>query len=158
MQMPTSGGEDFASNFAARLDALFRRIPRERGSSKRFTNETLAAALRERGLSASAGYISHLRTGRKDNPSARMVGEIATAFGVDVRYFYDSAFAEQVLRDLDVLGAARDAKALGVESVLSRTQGLGPDAWYHLVSFLEEVSDLEPRGDGASEKRSEKDR
>lgn len=144
----------FETHFAERLNALFERIPRTAGTTRRFSNEAVAEALKEHGITASAGYISHLRTGRKSNPSARLVGGLAEVFGVDVGYFYDGETAARTVDQLDRLVAIRDS---GVENILSRTQGLGPDALDHLGSIIEHIRQMQRPDVERSAETSEND-
>lgn len=114
--------EPVLSTFAQRLDHLMRTLPDPDGNS--WTNTRMAAVLQGLGVSASAPYISQLRSGVKTNPAASYVGAFADALRVPVTYFYaqdTSAFD----RDLEIVSAIRDD---GVEDVAMLARGLGPDA------------------------------
>lgn len=136
MQEGEGRAEAFEEHFAQRLNALFERIPRSPGTHRLFSNETVASALADRGITVSSGYISHLRTGRKTNPSARLVGGLASVFGVDAGYFYDGDLAARVVDQLDQLAAIRDS---GVEDILSRTQGSGTKALEDLAAIIDHI-------------------
>ena len=67
-------------DLAQRLNHLFLTVPRpDRGGN--WTNEQAAAALASQGTPMSDGYISELRNGKKNNPSARNLAAIAELLG-----------------------------------------------------------------------------
>jgi len=74
---------------AAQLNHMFATVPRPSGREL-WTNEDAAAAMTEAGVAISAVYLSQLRTGKRDNPSARHLAAIARLFAVPVEYFFDA--------------------------------------------------------------------
>lgn len=114
--------EPALSTFAQRLDHLMRTLPDPDGNS--WTNTRMAAVLQGLGVSASAPYISQLRSGVKTNPAASYVGAFADALKVPVTYFYaqDTSVFD---REMEIVSAIRDD---GVEEVAILARGLGPDA------------------------------
>ena len=73
---------------AARLNALFEDYPNP-ATGKPWTNEEAAAAITAAGTPLSAPYLSQLRTGARQNPSARHMFALARLFGVPTDYFID---------------------------------------------------------------------
>lgn len=102
---------------ADRLNHLFATVLRSDG--RPWTNEKAAAALHALGAGMSDGYLSQLRNGKKNNPSARHLAAIAELFGVPVGYFFDAGTAERLDADLPLLAAVRDP---GVRRLASRAR------------------------------------
>lgn len=101
----------FAQRYNRLLDAI-------RPGGVRQTDDLVARA-----VDVSAQYIGMLRTGKRTNPSHELVGRIAAHFGVDVAYFLDPQRAAEVDRELDLIGALRDAR---VRRLAYRLTGLSP--------------------------------
>ena len=78
-----------------------------------WTNELIAADVRRRGVEVTTNHISHLRAGRRGNPSARLLGAIAETFGVPVDYFFNQERADRIQEQLSSLSVLRDAKVQG---------------------------------------------
>ena len=78
---------DGIPHLSQRLNDLFDSTHRP-GSAEPYTNKEVADALSGRGHAVSGVYLSQLRNGRKNNPSARLIGGLATFFNVPVAYFY----------------------------------------------------------------------
>lgn len=99
MQAPTrdEGGETAdVGTFADRLNRLFSTVhPPCRGP---YTSQEMVGALKLRGLSLSAPYLSQLRNGERTQPSPQTIGMIAGFFGVRTEYFTepDSGYARHV--------------------------------------------------------------
>ncbi|MCB0032768.1 MAG: helix-turn-helix transcriptional regulator [Anaerolineales bacterium] len=70
------------SAIAQHLNLLFSVIRKENGSE--YTHAEVEDAT---GL--TAGYISHLRTGRRDNPTRQTIIKLAQFFGVPPAYFME---------------------------------------------------------------------
>lgn len=101
---------------ADKLERLFETVPKASGG--RHSNESAALALSEAGVKVSAVHISHLRSGRRNNPSARLLAALAALFGVRIGYFFDSAVEEETNADLARLRALADS---GLQSVMMRS-------------------------------------
>ncbi|MFR9798244.1 XRE family transcriptional regulator [Streptomyces sp. MS06] len=124
----TDGG---AAALAEKIETLFRVV--RRPDRTPYSNEEVARACREAtGESFSATYLWQLRTGRRDNPTKRHLEALAGFFQVPPAYFFDGEEAAAVGRELEVLGALRDA---GVQRVALRAVGLSPEG-------LDTVSEL----------------
>lgn len=126
-------------DLADRLNHLFSTVPRpdRRGY---WTNEQAAAALAQLGTSMSDGYISQLRNGKKNNPSARNLAAIAELFGVPMEYFFNSETAAKIDADLRLLSAVRD---VGVQGVALRASGLSAESLASLEGIIDQVRKLE---------------
>ena len=124
---------------ADRLNHLFATIPRPGGQGL-WTNEQAAAELRLRGAGMSDGYISQLRNGKKNNPSARNLASIAELFAVPVDYFFNAETAEKIDADLRLLVAVRDG---GVKGLAMRAHGLSPESIASLAGIIEQVRKFE---------------
>ncbi|TAM71619.1 MAG: XRE family transcriptional regulator [Microbacteriaceae bacterium] len=74
-------------DFARRLNALFASTP-DPETGKPFTNVTVAEALNSRGVGVTHAYLGQLRNGRKNEPSASLVGGLAQFFNVSADYFF----------------------------------------------------------------------
>ncbi|WP_225850426.1 XRE family transcriptional regulator [Streptomyces sp. HPF1205] len=129
------------SSLAEKIDALFRIV--RRPNREPFSNEEVAQACREStGESFSATYLWQLRTGRRDNPTKRHLEALAHFFEVPVAYFFDDEQGKAVARELELLGALRDA---GVRNVALRAVNLSPAG----VSTLSDMIDVLARHERA---------
>ena len=124
---------------ADRLNHLFSTIPRPGGHGL-WTNEQAAAALRGSGAGMSDGYISQLRNGKKNNPSARNLASIADLFGVPVDYFFNAETAAKIDADLRLLVAIRDS---GVQDLALRAHGLSPKTIAGVADILDQARKFE---------------
>ncbi|WP_329128560.1 helix-turn-helix domain-containing protein [Streptomyces sp. NBC_01476] len=105
--------DSVASSLADKVDALFRIV--RRPDREQFSHEEVARACRETtGESFSATYLWQLRTGRRDNPTKRHLEALARFFEVPVAYFFDDDQGVAIARELELLGALRDARVRGV--------------------------------------------
>jgi transcriptional regulator with XRE-family HTH domain len=131
---------------AAQLNHLFATVPRSPGGPL-WTIEDAAAAMTEAGVTMSAAYLSQLRTGKRDNPSARHLAALARLFEVPMEYFFDETLAAKIDQDLDLLAGL---KAAGVRTVALRTQAEDLVAnLSEVAAMLKHVSRLEDgRGEG----------
>lgn len=130
---------------ADRLNHLFSTIPRPDGQGL-WTNEQAAIELRSRGAGMSDGYISQLRNGKKNNPSARNLASIAEMFGVPVDYFFNADTAGKIDADLQLLVAVRDG---GVHDLALRAHGLSQESIAGLAGIIDQVRRLEHLGNAA---------
>lgn len=126
------------SDLARKLDRLFDAVPKPGGG--RYSNESAAQALAELGVTVTAQHLWHLRTGRRDNPSFRLLEGISRLFGVPIGYFSDEAIERQVSEQIATLASLRDS---GVRSLLMRTQGVSPQNVQHLGAILEQIRRME---------------
>ena len=133
---------------AAKLEHLFRTIPQPDGTP--YTNEAAAQELGRRfGVSVTTTHISHLRTGRRDNPSARLLNGLAQLFGVPLAYFFDPEREQAVNEQLAVLGMLREAQ---VRSLMMRPGAGDPAALIALGEVLNRIKEVEgEHGDEATE-------
>lgn len=126
-------------DLAPRLNHLFATVPRPDRQGY-WTNEQAATELGQQGTPMSHAYLSQLRTGKRDNPSARHLAAIAALFGVPMEYFFDSELADRINADLRLLVAVRDS---GVQGVAMRAHGLSPASLASLEGIIDQVRRLE---------------
>jgi hypothetical protein len=124
---------------ATQLNHLFATVPRP-GGRDLWTNEDAASAMTETGVAMSAAYLSQLRTGKRDNPSARHLAAIARLFEVPMEYFFDPEVAAKIDADLRLLVAVRDA---GVHTIALRAQGLSEESLSGVAGMIEHIRRLE---------------
>ena len=119
---------------AEKIDMLFHVIRRQ--TRDQYSNEEVAKACREAtGESFSATYLWQLRTGRRDNPTKRHLEALAQYFHVPVAYFFDDAQGAEIAKELELVGALRDA---GVRSIALRAVNLSAEG----VSTINEIIDV----------------
>lgn len=132
-------GEEGIPGLAEKLNYLFLTLPAPTRSGL-YSNDSAAAALAERGVTVTGTHISHLRTGRRDNPSARLLAGLAELFGVPIGYFFDPTMEERINSELGALSALRDSEA---KSLMLRAQGISPQSMEHLKGILERIREIE---------------
>ena len=106
---------------ARRLDHLFRTVhPADR---KGFTPAEVAAAINgAAGERVTSGtYLWQLKTGRRDNPTYKVLLGLAGFFGVSPTYFFEDAAVERGAMPPEVEAALRDDK---VRDIALRAAGL----------------------------------
>ena len=99
---------------ARRLDYLFRTVhPAVR---KGYTPAEVATALNEAaGERVTSGtYLWQLRTGRKDNPTYKVLTGLADFFGVSPAYFFEDSAVERGTMSPEVVAALRDETVRGI--------------------------------------------
>ncbi len=130
-----SVGDEGIPGLAEKLNRLFLTVaaPTRTGL---YSNDSAAAALAERGVTVTGTHLSHLRTGRRDNPSARLLAGLADLFGLPIDYFFDPTMAEKVNAELEALSALRDSEA---RSLMLLAQGISPKSMRHLKGILEHL-------------------
>ena len=126
-------------DLAERLDHLFRTVPRPGGRGL-WSNEQAAAELAVQGTPMSAAYLSQLRNGKRDNPSARALGALAALFAVPITYFYDVETAEKINNDLRLLSAIRDSD---VQAIALRAHGLSPEGLASVKGIIDHIRKVE---------------
>jgi transcriptional regulator with XRE-family HTH domain len=127
---------------AAQLNHLFATVPRAEGSRELWTNDEAAASMSATGVTISAAYLSQLRTGKRDNPSARHIAAIARLFGVPMEYFFDEETASKIDADLKLLVAVRDA---GVQAIALRAHGLSAESLSGVADMIDHIRRLEEK-------------
>ncbi|MBY8888366.1 helix-turn-helix domain-containing protein [Streptomyces sp. PTM05] len=141
---PTATPRPQASTLAEKIDALFRVV--RRPSHEQFSHEEVAKACREAtGESFSATYLWQLRTGRRDNPTKRHLEALARFFQVPVAYFFDDDRGAAIAKELELLGALRDA---GVRSVALRAVNLSPEGVGTISDMIDVIARRERGGGG----------
>jgi transcriptional regulator with XRE-family HTH domain len=130
---------DGIPGLADKLNHLFATVPAPTRSGM-YSNDSAAQALTERGVAVSGVHLSHLRSGRRDNPSARLLAALADLFGVPISYFFDSTMEERINEELHALSALRDSRA---KSLMLRAQGVSPQSMEHLEAILERIRQIE---------------
>ncbi|BEP13860.1 helix-turn-helix domain-containing protein [Acidothermaceae bacterium B102] len=134
-------------DLAARLNHLFAVVPGPSGRAP-WTNDEAAAEMAAQGAAISGAYLSQLRTGKRDNPSARHLAAIAQLFGVPLEYFFEKEAATKIDADLRLLAAVRDS---GVQAIALRAQGLSPQSLSSVADMIEHIRRLEQVPDHPTE-------
>jgi len=133
------GDEGGLPRLADRLNVLFARVPR-RGGTQPYSNDGAAEELSSAGVSVTGAYLSQLRSGKRNNPSARLLAAIADLFEVPVTYFFDADQAASIEAQLDTLAALRNA---GVRGIVTRTAGVSDAGIANLAAILEQLRQME---------------
>lgn len=140
-------------SLADKLNHLFARHTSRSGHE--YSNEQVAAAIAENGVTISQSYIWQLRKGKKDNPTFKHLQALAGFFGVPVSYFFDDEVTDRVneqlksLQDeqtrLNQLAAGSDAQLMAM-----RAGELSPDRRRLVMELLDVVYRQEQaeRGEG----------
>ena len=105
--------DEWSNTLRERLSFLVETVPPP-APAQSWTNELIASEVRGRGVEVTTNHISHLRAGRRGNPSARLLGAIAETFGVPVDYFFNQGRADRIQEQLSSLSVLREAKIQGV--------------------------------------------
>ncbi|CAM3363873.1 transcriptional regulator [Mycobacterium intermedium] len=123
-----------STTFAARLNRLFDTVyPPGRGQH---TSAEVIAALKAEGITMSAPYLSQLRSGNRTNPSAATMAALANFFRIKPAYFTDDEYYEKLDQELQFLAAVRED---GVRRIVTRSQGLSPEAQAKVVDRIDEL-------------------
>lgn len=132
------------TDFAQRLNALFAAVPAPDG--RPFTNEAVISGIAERGGDTiSKGYLSELRSGKKDNPTLRHIEALADFFGVDPAYFVaDQARADEITEQIRLVRAMGDA---GVQGLALRASEMSPKNFSLIEAMIEQVLKIEGEPD-----------
>ncbi|MHC5904245.1 helix-turn-helix domain-containing protein [Streptomyces sp. S6] len=131
------------TSLAEKIEALFRIV--RRPNREQFSHEEVARACREAtGETFSATYLWQLRTGRRDNPTKRHLEALAQFFDVPVAYFFDDDQGAAIAKELELLGALRDAK---VRSVALRAVNLSPEGVNTISDMIDVLARRESRTD-----------
>ncbi len=138
--------DDGIPGLADKLNRLFATVPGP-GRHGRYSNDTAARALGERGITVSGVHLSHLRSGRRDNPSARLLAAIADLMGVPIGYFFDSDLEERITAELAALTAMKDERA---KALMLRAHGLSSESMEHLEVIVDRLRRIERLDETAS--------
>ncbi len=130
---------DGIPGLAEKLNHLFATVPAPTRSGL-YSNDSASHALEERGITVSGVHISHLRSGRRDNPAARLLAGLADLFGVPIGYFFDTTMEDRINAELEALTALKDSRA---KSLMLRAQGVSPESMEHLEGILERIRQIE---------------
>ena len=141
---------DGLPHLAERLNVLFDHVPR-RGGSDLYTSERAAEDLAAAGMPVTAGYLRQLRSGKRRNPTARLLAAIADLFAVPITYFFEDEQAENIANQLRALSQLRSA---GVRGIMARSSGVAGQDSGDLGPILDQIRALEGQelGGGSSEK------
>ena len=134
-----------AGALAAKLDHLFRAVAApDRAGRREYTYREAAEAIRRlTGAAAppvSPTYLWELRTGRRDNPTARHLAGLAVLFGVPPGYFFDDAGSPELAGESELLLALRDP---GVRDLACQAAGLSAAALAALAGMADHARRLE---------------
>lgn len=143
--MPTSTQSDGPrpddmQHLPERLDVLFRNVPRSSDTTELHTSITIADALQQQGITVTPNHIRALRTGRRRNPSFRLLAGLAEIFHVPLDYFVDDSTAAEVQESLHALVAMRDS---GVQQIMMRAHGVSPDSLDTVLALLDQIRRIE---------------
>lgn len=126
-----TGGVAARPTLAQKINRLFDLHPRGQGPQ---SNDEVAAAISARGgATISPAYLYLLRSGKRDNPTARHLEALAQHFGVPPGYFLNDTEAETIAKELELLLAMRDA---GVKQVALRASGLSAESLEAVAMLL----------------------
>lgn len=134
--MSDSGG---VPNLAENLNFLFRYLPDPQG--RPYSNNKAAEALQEAGYGGSSVYLSQLRSGARDNPSAMLIAGLANLFSVKTDYFFDPEVTRATQEEILAVTALRDRTARGI---FTREAGVTREGLTRaLEQMLDELRDEE---------------
>lgn len=131
---------DGIPGLADKLNYLFATVPRAVNTSQLHTNETAAMALEKYGIGVTKTHLSHLRAGRRDNPSAKLLAGLARLFGVPIAYFFDEEREREVNQQLATLVAMRDTR---VKNLMTRAHGVSQESLGQIEGILDQIRRLE---------------
>lgn len=136
------------AHLAERLNFLFDYVPNPDGG--RYSNTEVATGLQANGVPTTPTYMSQLRSGTRDNPSATIVAGLADLFGIPLTYFFDEQVASDTQNELATMTAMRDSR---VRAVLTRAVGASDDdglnrALHRALETMRNEDEKETRGDG----------
>lgn len=146
---------DDLPHLAERLDLLFRTVPRSDDSSRLHSSVSAVEALQQQGITVTPNHIRALRTGRRRNPSFRLLAGLADLFHVPVDYFVDDSVSEEIQESLQALVAMRNT---GVQQVMLRAHGVSSESLGSVLALLDQIRRIEgldepPNQEPSSEER-----
>jgi len=133
-------------SLADKLNQLFAAIRSEAG--REYSNEHVAAAIREKGVTISQSYIWQLRKGTKTNPTLRHLEALADFFAVATAYFLDGEAGDRITEQLQQLAEVQarlteDPAASDVKLMAMRAGELSADRRKQVMDLLDVVYRLE---------------
>ncbi len=137
---PDEAGPDELPDLAERLDLLFRTVPRTAGSQRYHSSGSAADALQKQGITVTPNHIRALRTGRRRNPSFRLLVGLAELFHVPLDYFVDDSAARDIQESLRALVAMRDT---GVQQLMMRAHGVSSESLGPVLALLDQIRRIE---------------
>jgi transcriptional regulator with XRE-family HTH domain len=141
------GFQALTPTFQSRLNHLIASVANEDGTP--LTDRQVAQRIQGAGVSVTYQYINLLRSGRKTNPTFKIVQGLADAFGVPPGYFFDDSIYQQSLRDLAQRRAADELDALanapGAVQLAVKARGLGPHDLAAVMLFVDGLLEAERR-------------
>src|SRR5699024_2039767 len=129
-----------SSDLAERLDLLFRTVPLTPDSAKLHTSTSVVEALAEQGISVTPNHIRALRTGRRNNPSFRLLAGLADIFRVPLDYFVNDTVAGELHDSLEALAVIRDT---GVQQIMLRAHGVSSESLDSVLALLDQIRRIE---------------
>ncbi len=136
---------------ARRLDHLFRTV--HPATRKGYTPAEVAAAMNKAaGARVTSGtYLWQLRTGRKDNPTYKVLMGLADFFGVSPTYFFEDGAVERGVLPPEVVAALQDD---AVRDIALRAAGLSE----HSLQVIAETVSLARERDEARRRATRRPR
>ncbi len=133
-------------NLADKLNYLFAATKSPAGCE--YSNEQVASAIRNAGVTISQSYIWQLRKSKKSNPTLSHLQALADFFGVPVAYFFDDQTADRISNKLALLEAEvkRFSEVMGdrqVQLMAMRATQLSRARRQQVMDLLEVVYRLE---------------
>ena len=139
---PQSGAShpDDLHDLAERLDLLFRTVPRSDNSTQLHSSASVAEELEHKNISVTPNHIRALRTGRRRNPSFRLLAGLAEIFRVPLDYFVDDSASAEIEESLQALVAVRDT---GVQQLMMRAHGVSTESLSPVLALLDQIRRIE---------------
>ncbi|MEV0732259.1 helix-turn-helix transcriptional regulator [Polymorphospora sp. NPDC050346] len=139
--------------FQGRLDHLFQTV-RPVGKDRYTVRQVSESIRKNQGVEISAGYISMLCTGERDNPGLQQVEALAKFFGVPPAFLSGHGDTDAVARDLRTLRDAIELKeklqaadeAMNdpeIRTVALKARGLSADNLKLVNALLDQARKLE---------------
>src|ERR1700691_2231628 len=123
-----------STTFSARVNRLFDTVyPPGRGPH---TSAEVIAALKAKGITMPAPYLSQLRSGNRTNPSSATMAALANFFRIRPAYFTDDEYYEKLDKELSWLLIMRDE---GVRRIAVLASGLSAEAQQDVVHRADEL-------------------
>ncbi|GAA1490931.1 helix-turn-helix domain-containing protein [Brachybacterium sacelli] len=137
---PDAPHPDDLPNLAERLDLLFRTVPRSSHDSELHSSASVAKELQQQNIQVTPNHIRALRTGRRGNPSFRLLAGLAEIFQVPLDYFVDESVSAEIQESLQALVAMRDT---GVQQIMMRAHGVSTESLGPVLSLLDQIRRME---------------
>lgn len=138
--LPSEPNPNDLEHLAERLDTLFTTVPRSDDSSQFHTSASVAEELSKQGIEVTPNHIRALRTGRRNNPSFRLLVGLAELFHVPIDYFVDDSVAKEIQESLDALVAIRGT---AVQQIMLRAHGVSSESLDSVLNLLDQIRRIE---------------